>query len=261
MLSRIRSVLQVADQLRVAPMEIPSDAPIVLEDRGSLHKLQYYIRVVGLKSGLMLLLQINEAKRTVLLRDSFSVPLRIPSPLGWLGATIVVERELSESDQVRFRLKVSLRLGILGGYTLVDRSLQYSSSVEIPDPLPEVTDAFIRVVLGLARTAGPSVLISADQFRVVLDSLGLDAAQQSLYEALLVSQIPLDINYEVLKNIPKDDLLTSILDLLPNDQSPSFSTLQYLYHTCEQLGLDPLLDLPAKFQLQPFPVPTSPTIQ
>lgn len=239
MLSRIQRVVQLADQLRSAPVEIPPGAPIVLEDQGSLHRLKYQLQVYGLQSGMVLFLQVNEVKRSLLLKDTISVPLRIPSPLGWLGVNVAVERAPVEAPQVRFQLKVALRLGLLGSYTLVDRSLQYSSSAEWPSELPAVTDASIRVLVGLLRCS-PSGSSSAEVLAEFMISLGLNADQQALYRGLLDSQVPLDIPYEVLRNNPlSEDLLPTLLGLLPEEAALAAAIVQYLQHTCEQLGLDP----------------------
>ena len=239
MLSRFQRVVQLADQLRSAPVEIPPGAPIVLEDQGSLHRLKYQLQVYGLQSGMVLFLQVNEVKRSLLLKDTISVPLRIPSPLGWLGVNVAVERAPVEAPQVRFQLKVALRLGLLGSYTLVDRSLQYSSSAEWPSELPAVTDASIRVLVGLLRCS-PSGSSSAEVLAEFMISLGLSAEQQALYWGLLDSQVPLDIPYEVLRNNPlSQELVPTLLELLPEQAALAAPVLQYLQHTCEQLGLDP----------------------
>lgn len=257
MLPPIRSVLQLAHQLRAAPVELPPDAPLLLEEQGSWHRLSYRLQVYGLHSGMLLLVQINAVQRKLLVKDSLTVPLRIPSPIGWLGAHVEAVREAVVAPQVRFRLKVALRMGLLGSYTLVDRSLQFSAPSEQPEALPATTDAFIRMLVGLLRCS-PSGSSSAEVLAEFMNSLGLNAEQQALYRDLLDSQAPLDIPYEVLRDTPlSEDLLPTLLELLPKEAPLDAQAFQYLQHSCEQLGLDPkefLAGLPPVSQEAPHPL-------
>jgi len=222
-------------------MDVSDDAinsKVVYEDHRTISSFNYNVTVSAFARGIIVYLRINDFQQVLEITENVEIPIKVPTPLGFIGGLVSVQNLLVKAESMRAHFKVDMSMGFVGSINLIDERIEYEN-VEDSNKLGQgiLGDNIVLAIIGLIKADKKIQKEELKHFHEFMDSIGMHSEKQNYFRGLINSELIVNPDFNLIK---KSGMASILIDLLiaasKGDGEIDESELFYILNACEKLG-------------------------
>lgn len=241
-LNHLKSFRNVASIFKSNLSDDASNCKIIFEDRGKFIKIPYHVTISAFLRGIVVYLRISDYQQILEITQNVKIPIEVPTPIGMAGILLGVDDLNVKDETMELNFTLDASIGFLGTHNLVKKCVRYVKELNINQISKSVNEVVINQLLILIGLIKVDTQVRDEEkilFCKFMDDVGVPLDEQEYLLSILTSDRKFVVNYSLLKNSVNASVIIDVLvDIAKSDDDVSVSELEYIFQTCDHLGVD-----------------------